>query len=158
MIRKKVLLLLFIFILALTTASVANVSAYSGSESGYHVKLVTPPEFADTSSEDAYRMTFIVNPETSGFLRTEGNYKLGLNLYTSGVGGGYSEEGFKLYLVPEQAFISYSCDITANDPICIERRPIAAAEVPAITPIGMLALIGILSVVLAVATMRKRRK
>ncbi|NMX21298.1 hypothetical protein C5S30_02435 [ANME-1 cluster archaeon GoMg4] len=32
------------------------------------------------------------------------------------------------------------------------------AEVPALTPIGMLALIGILSVVLAVATMRRRRR
>lgn len=158
MIRKRALLLLFIFILALATVSVANISAYSGSESGYHVKLVTPQEFADTSSEDDYKTTFIVNSETSGFLRTEGNYKLGLNLYTSGVGGGYSEEGFKLYLVPEQAFISYCCDITANDPICIGRRLIAAAaKVPAITPIGILALIGILSVVLAVATLRRRK-
>ena len=96
MIRKKVLLL--IFLLTLANLSVANVSAYSGSESGYQVD-------------------FIVDSETSGFLGTEGNYKLGINLYTSGVGGEYNEVGYKLYLVPEQAFISYTYGITTNDPI-----------------------------------------
>jgi hypothetical protein len=105
-----------LFVFLLVFAAVTNVSAYAGSESGYHITLVTPQEFADTMSEDAYKMAFIVNPATAGFLRTEGNYKLGLNLYTRGVSGAYREDGFELYLVPEQAFISYAYDITANDP------------------------------------------
>jgi hypothetical protein len=43
-----------------------------------------------------------------------------------------------------------------NDPNGVGWR-IAAAKVPALTPIGMLALIGIMSVVLAVATSRRRK-
>ncbi|KAF5413735.1 MAG: hypothetical protein C5S49_07925 [Candidatus Methanogaster sp.] len=111
MIRKTVLLL----ILTLTLAS-ASVQAYSGSESGYRIKLVTPHEFSDISSEDAYKMSFAVGTGTSGFLRTEGDYTVGLNIYTDGVGGEYNEDGYELYLVPDRAFISYRCDITANDP------------------------------------------
>ena len=107
----RLIILFLIFMLTL-----GHVSAYSGSESGYHVKLITPQEFSTTSPEDAYKMSFIVNPDTSGFLRTEGNYKIGFNLYTSGVGGSYCEDGCKLHLVPDEAFISYTYDITANDP------------------------------------------
>lgn len=115
--RNRVLLLLCILTLAnVLVAAVANASAYSGSESGYRLTLVAPPGFSDVSAEDTCKMTFMVNPAISGFLRAEGNYKLGLNIYTSGVSGGYIEDGFELYLVPEQAFISYSYRITANDP------------------------------------------
>jgi hypothetical protein len=111
MMRKTVLLL----ILTLTLAS-ASVQAYSGSESGYHIKLVTLHEFSDISSEDAYKMSFAVGAGTSGFLRTEGDYTVGLNIYTTGVGGEYNEDGYELYLVPDRAFVSYRYGITANDP------------------------------------------
>ncbi len=37
-------------------------------------------------------------------------------------------------------------------------NPGAVAQVPALTPIGLLALIGILSVVLAVATSKRKKK
>src|SRR5665811_2409618 len=61
----------------------------------------------------ACKMSFIAKSTTSGFSKAEGNYKI-LNLYDSGVGGGYSENRYKLYLVPVQAHISYSNDITLN--------------------------------------------
>ena len=111
MMRKTVLLL----ILTLTLAS-AGVQAYSGSESGYHIKLVTPHEFSDISSDAAYKMSFVAGTGTSGFLRTEGDYTVGLNIYTTGVGGEYNEDGYELYLVPDRAFVSYRYGITANDP------------------------------------------
>lgn len=111
MMRKTVLLL----ILTLTLAS-ASIQAYSGSESGYHIKLVTPHEFSDISSDAAYKMSFAVGTGTSGFLRTEGDYTVGLNIYTTGVGGEYNEDGYELYLVPDRAFVSYRYGITANDP------------------------------------------
>ncbi|MEA3282602.1 MAG: dockerin type I repeat-containing protein, partial [Euryarchaeota archaeon] len=102
-------------ILTLTLTS-ASVQAYTGSESGYHIKLVTPHEFSNMSSEDAYKMSFAVGTGTSGLLRTEGDYTVGLNIYTTGIGGEYNEDGYELYLVPDRAFVSYRCGITANDP------------------------------------------
>jgi hypothetical protein len=114
MTRKLVLLL--IFTVTLASLSVTNVSAYSGYESGCYITLGIPNEYTDTSSEDACKMTFMVNPTTSGLSSTEGDFKLGLNIYSRGVGGAYSEGNFKLYLVPEQAFVSYTYAITANDP------------------------------------------
>jgi hypothetical protein len=141
--------------LALATVLVANAAAYSGSEGGYYVKLVVPQEHSNTSPDDGYNMTFIVSTQTAGFMRTEGGYRLGLNIYTSGVGGGYHENDLRLYLVPEQAYVSHWCGIPANDPICLLARIRAAVPVPALTLIGSIALIGIMSVLLA-ATLRKR--
>ena len=115
MTRKSVLLLIFTVTLAYLL--VTNGSAYSGSESGYHITLGILNEYTDTSSEDAYKMTFMVNPTTSGLSSTEGDLNFGLNIYSRGVGGAYSEDGFKLYVVPEQAFVSYTYAITANDPL-----------------------------------------
>ncbi|KAF5413737.1 MAG: hypothetical protein C5S49_07935 [Candidatus Methanogaster sp.] len=63
MMRKTVSLL----ILTLTLTS-ASVQAYSGSESGYHIKLVTPHEFSDISSEDAYKMSFAVDADYTDFI------------------------------------------------------------------------------------------
>ncbi len=106
----------------LTLASlviVTPVTAYSGSESGYYVKLVVPEEHKDTAPEANYRLTVLASTQTAGFLRTESGYNINLNLYPSGVGGGYNESGFRLYLVPEQAYISHWCEIPANDPLCI---------------------------------------
>jgi hypothetical protein len=104
-------------ILALATILlVANAAAYSGSESGYYVKLVVTQSYANTLFDDGFAVTFIVSPQTTGLLRTEAGYNLNLNLYPSGVGGGYTESGLRLYLVPEQAYISYQYEITANDP------------------------------------------
>lgn len=105
-----------LFIILVISSGIA--SAYTGSESGYHIKLVTPQEFSDALQENTYRMNFIVNPTNSGFLRTEGIYKISLSLYPGSTGVRYSEQGYRLYLVPEQAFISYTCGITANDPDC----------------------------------------
>lgn len=129
--RRRCLFLLVI--LAWAVVSVTMVSAYSGTEAGYHVKLVVPHEFSDTAHEGGYRMPFSLNPTTSGFLSTENGYKIALNLYTSGVGGAHNEDGFTLYLVPEQAFISYSYDITANDPSRegpVQEPPVADAGGP----------------------------
>ncbi|MCZ7400702.1 MAG: Ig-like domain-containing protein [Candidatus Methanoperedens sp.] len=106
----------------------AIITATSGDVSGtttvtvtsamvYRLWLATPPGFSDISQEKGYKMSFIAKPTTSGFSKAEGNYKLSLNLYDSGVGGGYTENIYKLYLVPVQAHISYSNDITVNDPI-----------------------------------------
>lgn len=89
----------YIMLFLVLTLTFMNVQAYSGSEAGYEISLI------------AYS-------NASGFSRTEGNYKIGLNLYTSGVGNEHIEQGYKLYLVPGQAFISYLCGITANDPPC----------------------------------------
>ncbi len=154
MMRQRLGILLGMLVLA--TVLVANAAAYSGSESGYHVKLVVPQEHTDTSPEDVYNMTFSVSTQTAGFLGTEGGYRLGLNIYKSGVGGGYNESGLRLYLVPEQAYVSHWCDIPANDPPCFWERLRGAAEVPVLTLIGSLALIGIMSVLFA-ATLRKRK-
>lgn len=112
MIKKAVLILVSITLLA----SLTSVSAYSGSEDGYNVKLVTAQEFSDTSLEDTYQMAFIANPSTSGLSGAEGDYKASLNVYTKGVGGKYVDEGYELYIVPQEAFYSYTTDITANDP------------------------------------------
>ncbi|VVB94763.1 Bacterial Ig-like domain (group 2) [uncultured archaeon] len=101
------------------TASSGNVSGTVIAiviETGYRLWLVAPREFSDTLQENTYKMNFIVNPASSGSLRTEENYNVALNVYNSGVGGGYSENGFKLYLVPELAYFSYLNDITVNDP------------------------------------------
>jgi hypothetical protein len=116
---RRLGILLGVLVLAAVLV-VANAAAYSGSEGGYHVKLVVPQEHSDTSPEDSYNMTFIASTQTAGFLGTEGGYNLNLNLYTSGVGGAYNESGLRLYLVPKQAYISHWCDIPANDPICAE--------------------------------------
>jgi hypothetical protein len=142
-------------ILALAAVLVAPAAAYSGSEGGYHVKLVVPGEHSDTSPVDGYNMSFSASTEMAGFLRTEAGYNINLNLYPSGVGGGYNESGLRLYLVPEQAFISHWCDIPANDPVCFWER-LRAAEVPAVTLTGFIALVGILSVVISIKIRRKR--
>ncbi|MBN1762998.1 MAG: hypothetical protein JW878_08005 [Methanomicrobia archaeon] len=145
-------------IVALVTVLVANAAAYSGSEDGYHVKLVVPQEHTDTSPEDDYNMTFIASTQTAGLLGTEGGYNININLYTNGVGGAYNESGMRLYLVPEQAFISHWCDIPANDPLCFWERLRGAAKAPVFTFIGSIALIGILSVLLGITTRKKRKK
>ncbi|HUV02874.1 MAG TPA: hypothetical protein VMW67_05460 [Desulfobacteria bacterium] len=156
--RRLGILLLGILVLV-TVLVVANATAYSGSEGGYHVKLVVPQEHSNTSPDDGYNMTFIASTQTAGFLGTEGGYNLNLNLYTSGVGGAYNESGLRLYLVPEQAFISHWCDIPANDPICLwERLRGGAVVAPVFTLIGTIALIGILSVLLGITTRSKKRK
>jgi YVTN family beta-propeller protein len=84
---------------------------------GYRIWLLTPLIFSDISQVKGYKMSFIANPTTSGFSRAVGNYKISLNLYSSGVGGVYNNNRYKLYLVPVQAHISYSNGITVNDPI-----------------------------------------
>jgi hypothetical protein len=89
---------------------------------GYRIWLSTPLIFSDISQVKGYEMSFIANPTTSGFSRAVGDYKISLNLYSSGVGGVYSNNTYKLYLVPVQAHISYSNGITVNDPI--SRAPI----------------------------------
>jgi hypothetical protein len=139
-----------------TVLMVAPAAAYSGSEGGYYVKLVVPGEHTDTSPEDGYNMTFSASTQMAGFLGTEGGYNLNLNLYPSGVGGGYNESGFRLYLVPEQAYISHWCDIPANDPFCFWERLREAAEVPAVTLTGSVVLVGILSAIILL-TIRRRR-
>lgn len=93
-----------------------DAKTYNWSESGYHLSLVIPKKFADSSLQENFRATFIVNPTTSGLMATEGGFTVNLNLYSSGVGGSYKEGGYQLFLVPEQAFISHSYDITINDP------------------------------------------
>jgi hypothetical protein len=159
MMSTRRLVILFLGMLVLATVLVANATAYSGSEGGYHVKLVVPQEHSDTSPDDGYNMTLSASTQTAGFLGAEGGYNLNLNLYTSGVGGAYNESGLRLYLVPEQAFISHWCDIPANDPICLwERLRGAVAEVPVFTFIGTIALIGILSLILGITTRSTRRK
>jgi hypothetical protein len=110
-------LLLLLALIALVMLTIAAVTAYSGTEAGYRLSLVTPQEYADPAPENGYTIACIANPTTVGVIRTEGGYSIGLNVYTSGVGGVYNEVGYHLYLVPEQAFISYQYDITANDPV-----------------------------------------
>jgi hypothetical protein len=139
-----------------TVLMVATIAAYSGSEGGYYVKLVVPGEHLDTSPEDEYNMTFSVSTQTAGFLHTEAGYNLNLNLYPGGVGGGYNESGFRLYLVPEQAYISHWCEIPPNDPPCFWERLRGAAEVPAVTLTGLVVLVGILSTII-LRTVRRRR-
>ena len=74
--------------------------------------------------------------------RTEGNYSIQFDIYTSGVGGAYSEGGYSLYLVPGDAIISYLCGITANDQPC--GGPISPVpEVPTIILLSI-GLLGIL--------------
>jgi hypothetical protein len=153
---RRFIILLGILTLAITLL-VAPVAAYSSSEGGYHVKLVVPGEHLDTSPEDGYNMTFSASTQTAGYLHTEGGYNINLNLYPSGVGGGYNESGLRLYLVPEQAYISHWCDIPANDPPCIWERLRGAAEVPAVTFTGLVVLVGILSAITLVTIRRKRR-
>lgn len=114
---KRITLLILVSIILLT--SVTCVSAYSGSENGYNVKLVTAQEFSDTSLEDTYQMAFIANPSTSGLSGAEGDYEVDLNVYSKGVGGKYAESEYELYIVPQEAFYSYTTDITANDPSVI---------------------------------------
>jgi hypothetical protein len=155
MMRQRLGILLGILVLT-TVILVAPAAAYSGSEGGYHVKLVVPEEHLDTSPDDSYNMTFSASTQTAGYLHTEDGYNINLNLYPSGVGGGYNENGFRLYLVPEQAYISHWCDIPANDPPCIWERLRGAAEVPAVTFTGLAVLVGILSAIILV-TIRRRR-
>ncbi len=57
---------------------------------------------------------------------TEGDYRIDFDIYAHGVGGAYNEGGYSLYLVPEQASISYLCGITLNDPPC-NKVPVASA-------------------------------
>lgn len=114
-----------------TDTMTVNVQEYSGSEGGYKIKFVILRGYSDIPQENDYNMSFLVSSATSGYLRTEGNYKLGLNLYATGIGGAYNEDGYKLYLVPDQAFLSYKCDITVNDPSCTGTPPNTAPIVEA---------------------------
>jgi hypothetical protein len=143
-------------ILALTALLlITPIAAYSGSKDGYYVKLVVPGEYKDTSPEGDYQLTFVASTQMAGFLGTKDGYNINLNLYPSGVGGGYNESGVRLYLVPEQAYISHWCDIPANDPPCFWER-LQAAEVPAVTFAGFVVLVGILSAILLRTIRRKR--
>jgi hypothetical protein len=152
----RIVILLGILVLT-TVILVAPVAAYSGSEGGYHVKLIVPEELLGTSPEDGYNMTFSASTQTAGYLHTEAGYNININLYPSGVGGGYNESGLRLYLVPEQAYISHWCDIPANDPPCFWERLRRAAEVPAVTFTGLVVLVGILSAIIVVTIRRKMR-
>ena len=156
--RERIGIVLGMLVLVAVLA-VANAAAYSGSEGGYYVKLVVPQEHSNTSPEDGYNVTFSASTQTAGFLGTEEGYTINLNLYTCGVGGAYNESDMRLYLVPEQAFVSHWCSIPANDPICLwERLRGGVAEVPVFTVIGTIALIGVLSVLLGITTRKKRKE
>ena len=157
MMRQRLGILLLGVLALVTVLVVANAAAYSGSEGGYHVKLVVPQEHTDTSLVDGYNITFSASTEMAGFLRTEAGYNINLNLYPSGVGGGYNESGLRLYLVPEQAYISHWCDIPANDPVCFWEWLRGAAEVPAVTLTGLAILVGILSAIILTTIRGKRR-
>jgi len=79
----------FLFTFILFTLGVGYASAHSFSEAGYNLKAAIPHDM-------------------SVFFRTEGNYNIGLNIYTDGAVGLYSELGYNLCLDP--ALISYTCD------------------------------------------------
>jgi hypothetical protein len=117
----------FIVLFMIFLSSILNVEAYSGTEGQYVLNLVTPMEFSDTMHENDYVMGLIINSATSGYLRTEGSYKMRLNIYNNGVGGKYSEGEYGLYIVPDKTYISYTCDITANDPLCTDLQNQAPA-------------------------------
>ncbi|MCK4735240.1 MAG: DUF1565 domain-containing protein [Methanophagales archaeon] len=79
----------------------------------------------------------------------------------NGTGNDWTGNFWLDYIPPGPYNISGTANNTDNNPldVCpLGQEPPAPAQVPALTPIGMIALVGLLSVVLAVATLRRKRE
>lgn len=108
-------------------ALAAPVHATVIEKEGFRLTVGLPDQSGLSAANTTFRLDLSVDPSRSGYAFEKGDFRVTLNLYREGVGGGILKDGFRLYLTPDRAFLSYDCGITPLDPLCRLLRSFANA-------------------------------